>query len=1168
MNDYVHFLWEPAGEGGDAANEQMVTISGLRKYDSNGAEYVYYATESMSADGVSLGYGAVQFDYSSIDEADAQASGKATTITGAQNAVNIDAATEGNDPTQDGTGWAIREDGTFVNRLDSSLVAQGTKLWENIPGNMEQDDLPDVTVYLQRKRAIDTEWEDMYATVDAAGDWSVSGTVASTSDLVETTANQYTYTIATDYKGSPLPRFDEDGNLYEYRAVEIVWGLLGQPGGFTAEDIEDVNLKDIREGNEGATDLTGAVYIIQHGETGSFLLRNVYGGATGNLTVKKTFSGRDAQDNAFASYPTVTFDLYRYYVDSEVNQSAAAYVRSHTLEQADYAADDLEGGAGAVSGNDSATYTFRNLDLYAPDGGYWIYYVVERTISGYETTVAVGSAQLATGDTVSTANGAIANGMRSEAMGTRDATVLAEDETVDVTFNNAYTPGLVKLSGTKVWYDFNNIFSVRPDSLNLTFTRTAGSLRENVQIGTAEGDANYLSWQTSDTGNWTFTLSNVEQYAPNGQAWRYTVTEQLSDDTSQHYYAITGTSTVTAGTSQQFRLENALNGEASVEKSWQDGDDPYGLRPETVTVELQARYRTAKTNTAGEGPWSSWQNAYDVWGVFANSEDLASAGLTEAFTSSTLSADNGWSSSWTHLPVLARLTANDPLNEIEYRVIETAVGDQQIASAPNDGGEYSDIHPYQPSQETTKAKDANAWHTTITNSLDAASITASKSWTGDALNNADDAWGTRPTNGSGDWQATYFLQSSKDNGTTWQWVVEAGSEAADSAIDPGVVSLVITPSMMGDGDTNHEVTANGGVYSVTWKNLPEYDMDGNPLQYRIVEQVPGSYDVTGATQVADADTAHRYYVVSNTNGGQPFENVLRTVDLTGTKQWEDYDSDFAPAFDESKAPTMVLYRAIKNGDEFVNIEEVELKDGSAAPQPAWTDANNDGVWEFTYENLPAADENDNAYTYWAEEQTVGQIDGFYPVYGTADAEGTTANGDQQTNTAITNVATRFTLDKVSDWKGVDDSDDPEHLNEIKLSVVGADDKTYAVWQRDTGGTVTTWVSPTGGLDPDKLTNDNKMDGDAAGYIVGLKAGSYTITETGAVPYGYAKAPDVPITIAANGSIGRCRNGWRCARHRCRDYGDGYGPGVPCALQHPQGAGRERPKPVGRDVRSV
>lgn len=1119
VNDYVHFLWEPAGEGGDAANEQMVTISGLRKYDSNGAEYVYYATESMSADGVSLGYGAVQFDYSSIDEADAQASGKATTITGAQNAVIIDAATEDNDPTQDGTGWAIREDGTFVNRLDSSLVAQGTKLWENIPGNMEQDDLPDVTVYLQRKRAIDTEWEDMYATVDAAGDWSVSGTVASTSDLVETTANQYTYTIETDYKGGPLPRFDKDGNLYEYRAVEIVWGLLGQPGGFTAEDIKGVNLKDIREGNEGATDLTGAVYIIQHGETGSFLLRNVYGGATGNLTVKKTFSGRDAQDKSFASYPTVTFDLYRYYVDSEGNQSAAAFVRSHTLEQADYAADDLEGGAGAVPRNDSATYTFKNLDLYAPDGGYWIYYVVERTISGYETTVAVGSAQLAAGGTVTTAGGAIANGMRSEAMGTRDATVLAEDETVDVTFNNAYTPGSVNLSGTKVWYDFNNIFSVRPDSLNLTFTRTAGSLSENVQIGTAEGDANYLSWQTSDTGNWIFTLSNVEQYAPNGQAWRYTVTEQLSDDAPQHYYAITGTSTVTAGTSQRFRLENALNGEASVEKSWQDGDDPYGLRPETVTVELQARYRTAETNTAGAGPWSSWQNAYGVWGVFASSEDLASAGLTEAFTSSTLSADNGWSSSWTHLPVLARLTANDPLNEIEYRVIETAVGGQQIANAPNDGGEYSDIHPYQPSQKTRKAEDANAWHTTITNSLDAASITASKSWKGDALNNVDDAWGTRPTNGDGDWQATYFLQSSKDNGTTWQWVVEAGSEAADSAIDPGVVSLVITPSMMGDGDTNHEVTANpDGSYSVTWKNLPAYDMDGEALQYRIVEQVPGSYDVTDATQVADADTAHRYYVVSSTNGGQSFENVLRTVDLTGTKQWKDYDSGFAPAFDENKAPTMVLYRAIKNGDEFVNIEEVKLKDGSAAPQPAWSDANNDGVWEFTYENLPAADENDNAYTYWAEEQTVGQIDGFYPVYRTADAEGTAVNGDQQANTTITNVATRFTLDKVSDWKGVDDSDNPESLNEIELSVVGADGKTYAVWQRDAGGTVTTWVSPTGGLDPDKLTNDDKMDGDAAGYIVGLKAGSYTITETGTVPDGYAKAPDVPITIAAAGSI--------------------------------------------------
>ena len=45
-----------------------------------------------------------------------------------------------------------------------------------------------------------------------------------------------------------------------------------------------------------------------------------------------------------------------------------------------------------------------------------------------------------------------------------------------------------------------------------------------------------------------------------------------------------------------------------------------------------------------------------------------------------------------------------------------------------------------------------------------------------------------------------------------------------------------------------------------------------------------------------------------------------------------------------------------------------------------------------------------------------------------------------------------------------------------------------------------------------------MTGSNAGYLVGLPAGTYTISETSTPPAGYAKAEDVHITIAANGAI--------------------------------------------------
>ena len=89
----------------------------------------------------------------------------------ADDAVKIDQGAEGNDPQQNGTGWAIRKDGTFVNRLDADLVAQGTKLWENIPGNVSQNDLPAVTIYLQQKLASDDTWPEAYATQNSDGTW-------------------------------------------------------------------------------------------------------------------------------------------------------------------------------------------------------------------------------------------------------------------------------------------------------------------------------------------------------------------------------------------------------------------------------------------------------------------------------------------------------------------------------------------------------------------------------------------------------------------------------------------------------------------------------------------------------------------------------------------------------------------------------------------------------------------------------------------------------------------------------------------------------------------------------------------------------------------------------------------------------------------------------------
>lgn len=1099
VDGYVHFSWSALAEDGDASNEQKVTISGMPKYDKNGNEYIYYATEQMSADGASLDYGAVQFDYGSIEEADASDNEVGSIVADADNAVKIGESVESEDPTSDGTGWAIREDGTFVNRLSSTLDAKGTKLWENIPGRFAQSDLPEMTIYLQRKLASEDAWPDMYLEKNEEGAWSVEegGAVAETSTLTEVTNNQYTYEITTGYDGSELPRYDEYGNLYEYRAVEIIWGLYNQPGGFTDEKLDpdkdgkSINITGVREGSDES--LTGAVYVVQHGETGSFLLRNVYGGEKGNLTVKKLFADRMAGDE----YPDVTFDVYRYYV-GEDGQSTPALAASHTLTNRDFKENS------GTDGNNSATYTFEDLDVYAPDGSRWVYYVVEHSINGYTTKVAVGDitdvndmslgAGEPTNDGVRTPNLGIFDGE-----GNITESVIANDESVDVTFANTYEPDSVNLQGTKKWNDYNDIFSVRPDSsqIKLTFTRTAGGMSEEVEIQpNYEDEPNYFAWTQTDAGDWTFVLNNVEKWAPNGQAWTYTVSEAMGEDVGDNYTIVTGTSSVSAAnTDASFSLENALNGKATVSKTWVDGGDPYGLRPSTVTVELQARYVGLDESGQPSGEYSQWQNAYEVWARFASPEDLLDQKFTKESTQRELSDDNGWRGSWTRLPVLARLSADEQLNAIEYRVVEVQIGDQGVTVSDADNP-YGSVYPYQPSQTTDQT--ATGSSTAITNTLKTTKISATKSWADDN----GDKWDTRPGNGT-TWSVTYLLQRklSTEGDESWQWLMEYGADQATTPLDGNIVSQTIS----GTGDSA----------TATWENLPECDTDGISYDYRVVEQVPGSYDVTGGTPVTTAEqngVTYRYYVVASSegagegdSGSQAFTNELRTVGLTGTKLWEDFDTPLADDLTAEDMPQMTLYRSVGTGAG-TNVT-------SYSGQPTWTEGEN-GAWTFTYSDLPAADQSDRPYTYWAEEN-VGTAEGFYPTYGTADAAGTATSGqdgsalDVQQGTGITNVATKLALDKVSDFNS-------EQLTNIELSVMSTDGKTtYAVWTNGADGetyNTYTWVN---GTENPEGTSDAVHRTD--NLIVGLKAGSYIVRETGTVPGGYAKAQDVNFTINANGT---------------------------------------------------
>lgn len=1105
---YINYLWQSTGEGDDPQYLQQCVISGLPAYDSNGNEYIYYASESMAADGKALDYAPVQFDYSNIQTVTAEANEEPYIKVG---------EVAKDDPQEDGTGYALHEGGTFENKLTNNVVAQGTKLWESMPGDVAQADLPAITIYLQQKKAGDQNWPELTFTKGENGSWTPGEgqVVAWTSTLNRVTTNQYSYTIThvgengpdpTHESGDTLPRYDADGNLYEYRAIEVPWGLYGQPGGFddSALGLQNGVTKDLSYIHDQESKL--GVITIRHGATGSFLVSNIYSSDKGNLTVQKHFTGRDENDR----YPNTTFDVYRYYIDSKGNQSTPTLVDSHTLTH-----DEMTGNGGenpvitANGANNTAQYTFTNLDIYTPNGEYWQYYVVEHGIDGYTTTVGIGdleanSAKLQTGQKVDdgTSSGDLCptNGTGTETKVTD--TVIAKDDTeVDVTFQNHYVPDTTNLSGTKTWDDYNNAFNTRPSAeefqKNLTVTRIGNGTEETLKTQSDNPDeANYFKVVGGSNNTFTITLNNVEKWAPDGNAWQYRITENLSGMTiagsvekaDSYYNATTGSSTVSANTSNQFKLENTLKGQAAVTKNWVDGNDPYGLRPTTVTVRLQARLSDT----------DDWQDAWDLLNEKGYGEALTTADITSDTFTKTLDSTHGWKASWTGLPV-GGVKEDGASFTIQYRVVEIKIGEQEIdqPTAPvaddNEGKIYSIYHPYQPTQEDS-GNATDGFSSTITNTLEGTKISATKTWKNDS------DWATRPGS-SNSWSVTYKLQRKTEN-QDWEWVVTYGAEPATSPRDPQVISETITGSS----------SENSG--TVTWDNLPQYDTEGNKYEYRVVEEVPGSYDVEDGEEVAtatDGQVTYRYYAVDSQAGDdntstQSYTNTLRTVTLKGTKAWsEDADSSIIP--DISNPPQMSLYRVIEKSGR---AELVKMKNGTE-PQPTWID-NNNGTWTFTYENLPAADKNNNDYTYYAEEKT-GAVSGFYPLYTTKGSEGTDVQPNEevtngtQTGTKITNQPTMLTLAKVSDFKG-----DTTVLTNIKLSVLSKDgSKTYAVWTNGDDGksiSATTWVD--GDNTKTGVTSDK-------GLIVGLPAGDYIVRETGDVPEGYAKAQDVALHINANGT---------------------------------------------------
>ena len=380
----------------------------------------------------------------------------------------------------------------FTNTLTDEMTVSGVKTWSGFAGyQVAPKDYP--TVKIELYRSLDPKIDPLNKkdTDPEFQQWLANGTIEKAAELelrYDEASDTYptAYSFGTDE--NPLPKFNGEGQRWSYSVREVI-----------ADDIAD-SLYTERFANGVLTNV---------------FLRDVN---RRSIAVTKTWAGREnLLPNEIAKYPSVTFKLYRY-VDG---QDTANLQPLKTVKI----------GADQFTGNGTYTYTFEDLLIYSPSGEPYRYYITEEAINGYtisytdENGIGEGYSDNGRSDVISIPENPFDN---------------TSAHTVAVGTTNTYSdPGKLKITGSKYWNDYGNsalIYGNRPNCIEVTLKRYTQNengqqnavSREDISLAPAKDESKpYIEWKVSesDSNLWTYTIYNLERYAPNGMPYIYSVTE-------------------------------------------------------------------------------------------------------------------------------------------------------------------------------------------------------------------------------------------------------------------------------------------------------------------------------------------------------------------------------------------------------------------------------------------------------------------------------------------------------------------------------------------------------------------------------------------------------------------------------------------------------------------
>lgn len=916
----------------DKTKHWHATLSGLPKYDNYGYEIKYYAVENTEIQISDFDYMPAQYyhtnDNGTIDQDGYIGSEEDITEENVQKygSYVIDI---GNVTRQKGeVKYALSEGGTFVNYLYSDITIQGQKIWSSLPSGYKSINLPVVTFELYQKNT--SENDDP----DSIGDPVSTITISDWADILNKGSylfkilykGENTVKVERDGSGNikditasgpagvpedewePLPTYNDRGQKYHYTLVEksIKWD----------EDVEtNADPSDVFKGFTGADILDG------------YIADNNYDSIKGALAIKKYLELPMKDDDTPEAYPAVTFELTRTYVDNNGDETSSEVVERKTWssEEVKKAYEDQSKGIinkikASISRQDlddigteqdplEKLITFENLDIYAPNGSEYKYSVreVKDNLGGYTTWAIEGdrtSVEVKQNgtetDIISPADGLQITENKNDGRGETE-----KDVAVTATFANAQDKDreTVILQGNKNWRDYSNIFHERPENIDdyITVYRGADSQpgqSNSIAYTQISKDIYDITWEKGDwstSDKWVYKVegnkvNELEKYAPNGMPWKYRIKETLPDG-SVYTRSPAEVNQKKADVDEitMNDLTNSIQVSIPYTKKWVDEDgkeltNDYLDADVTVGFELQAV--ELNENGSPKGDWESaskyfkdnlTEEAYNK--VFQNGNYKFTAEKTGRISDTSV-----WKTAYfSNLPSFIK-DKNSAEKKMGYRVAETGityngktqtVNVTEVKDHENTRYEYkfSDgiFSTYTPGGKGYYSSyDGKTTDRNIYNKLETTDLKVSKLWKDDAEN----IYGTRTDTDreNQDWQVSFIIQKSTDNGHTWENV----------KVHKQDIKQDLTVTLYGqNSDDSSEATISG--LPVTDENGKTYEYAAKELKhdYEPDDGIDNSEIITGEP---DNNIYNNAYEVSY-DSAVSATNQMKYVKVYAEKDW-------------------------------------------------------------------------------------------------------------------------------------------------------------------------------------------------------------------------------------------------------------------------------------------